>query len=214
MTYGMGALGNWQLQICFMNSVREYDIADATVQLPKRMIEEFRCGNGKEGMVRYSCFGQLLNRKANPGRPACMYRPVYCDAPPSPPPSPTLPRKFADVDWGSRKINPNKICAECWPGAAFGPYWLLTERLRYETTPLLPALRDRVHVHGQRDVAHGNHRGSHAASCKSREAGASREVELSVAFECRKASPNAAASGPLGGSHLGLMSTKLALAVG
>lgn len=23
----------------------------------------------------------------------------------------------------------NKICAECWPGAAFGPCWLLTERL-------------------------------------------------------------------------------------
>lgn len=42
---------------------------------------------------------------------------------------------------------------ECWPGAAFELYWLLTERLRYETTPLLPALRDRVHVHGQRDDA-------------------------------------------------------------
>ncbi|VWL64016.1 Uncharacterised protein [Collinsella aerofaciens] len=51
-----------------------------------------------------------------------------------PSPSPTLPRKFADVDWCSRKIKPNKICAECCPGAAFGPYWLLTERLRYETT--------------------------------------------------------------------------------
>ena len=129
-------------------------------------------------------------------------------------PSPTFPRKFADVDWGSRKIIPNKKCAECWPGAAFGPYWLLTERLRYETTPLLPALRDRVHVHGRRDDAHGGHRRSHAASGNSRAAGASREVELSVAFECRKTSPNAAASGPLGRSHLGLMSTKLALAVG
>lgn len=57
-------------------------------------------------------------------------------------PSLTFPRKFADVDWGSRKINPNKICAECWPGAAFGPYWLLTERLRHEMAPLLPVLRD------------------------------------------------------------------------
>lgn len=53
---------------------------------------------------------------------------------PPPLPIPTFPRKFADVDWGSRKINRNKICAECWPGAAFGPYWLPTERLRYETT--------------------------------------------------------------------------------
>ena len=96
----------------------------------------------------------------------------------SPPlPSPTTPRKFADVDWGSRKINPNKICAECWPGAAFGPYWLLTERLRYETTPLLPALRDRMRVHGQRDDAHGGHRGSHAASGNRRATGASRRRE-------------------------------------
>lgn len=92
-------------------------------------------------------------------------------------PSPTLPRKFADVDWGSRKINRNKICAECWPGAAFGPYWLLTERLRYETTPLLPALRDCVHVHGRRDDAHGSHCGSHPASGNSRAAGASRRHE-------------------------------------
>lgn len=53
-----------------------------------------------------------------------------------------------------------------------------------------------------------------SASEGRRAAGASREVELSVAFECRKTSPNAAASGPLGRSHLGLMSTKLALAVG
>lgn len=45
------------------------------------------------------------------------------------------------------------MCAECRRGAAFGSYWLLTERLRYEKTPLLPALRDRVHVHGQRDDA-------------------------------------------------------------
>lgn len=97
--------------------------------------------------------------------------------PTSPPPSPTLPRKFADVDWGSRKINPNKICAECWPGAALGTHWLLTERLRYETTPLLPALRDRVLVHSRRDVAYASHRGSHAASGNSRAAGASRRHE-------------------------------------
>lgn len=97
------------------------------------------------------------------------------DRRPSPPQQ--SPRKFADVDWCSRKIIPDKICAECWPGAAFGPYWLLTERLRYETTPLLPALRDRVHVHGRRDDAYVSHRGSHPASGDSREAGASRRHE-------------------------------------
>lgn len=102
----------------------------------------------------------------------------------------------------------NKICAECWPGAAFGPCWLLTERLRYETTPLLPDPRDRVHVHGRRDVAYGSHCRGGSASGDRRAAGASREVKLSVAFECRKASLNATASGSLGRSHLGLMSKK------
>ena len=96
---------------------------------------------------------------------------------PPPLPSPTFPRKFADVDWGSRKIIPNEICAECWPGAAFGPYWLLTERLRYETTPLLPDLRDRVHVHGQLDDAHGSHSGCRPTSGNSRAAGARRRHE-------------------------------------
>ena len=92
-------------------------------------------------------------------------------------PTPTFSRKFAVVEWGSRKIKPNKICAECWPGAAFGPYWLLTERLRYETIPLLPALCDRVYVHGQRDYANGSHRRSPAASGNSRAAGTSRRRE-------------------------------------
>ena len=85
------------------------------------------------------------------------------------------PRKFADVDWGSRKINPNKICAECWPGAASGPHWLLTESLRYETTPLLPALRDRVHVHGQLRDAYASHHGGHPASGNREAAGAGRK---------------------------------------
>lgn len=95
----------------------------------------------------------------------------------STPPTQHSPRKFADVDWGSRKINRNKICAECLPGAAFGPYWLLTERLRYETTPLFPALRDRVHVHDRHDDAHGSHRGGDSASGDRRAAGTSRRHE-------------------------------------
>ena len=86
--------------------------------------------------------------------PAQVRTPPGTKAGSLPLPSPTLPRKFADVDWGSRKRNTNKICAECWPGAAFGPYWLLTERLCYETIPLLPALRDLVRVHGRRDDGH------------------------------------------------------------
>lgn len=121
---------------------------------------------------RFCEFEAAASRIANPAR---ARKPQGTKA--GPPPSPTFPRKFADVDWGSRKINRNKICAECLPGAAFGPYWLLTERLRYETTPLLPSLRDRVRVHGQRDDARSSHRGSHPASVNSRAAGASRRRE-------------------------------------
>lgn len=91
--------------------------------------------------------------------------------------SPTFPRKFADVDWCSRKISTNKRCVECWPGAAFGPYWLLTERLRNETTPLLSALRDRVRVHGRRDDAYGSHCGGDSASGDRRAAGADQHFE-------------------------------------
>ena len=43
-----------------------------------------------------------------------------------------------------------------------------------ETTPLLPALRDRLHVHGQREDAHGGHRRSHAALGNSRTASTGR----------------------------------------
>lgn len=115
--------------------------------------------------------GAAASRIVNPAQ---VRAPPGTKAGPPLSPPPTFPRKIADVDWASRKINPNKICAECWPGAAFGPYWLLTERLRYETTPVLSALRARVHVHGQRDDAHGSHRRSHAASGNHRAAVASR----------------------------------------
>ena len=129
--------------------------------------------------MRRNRFKWLLNRNSNPEKVICTQGPVSYEyqSPVCSLPSPTFPRKFADVDWGSRKINPNKICAECWPGAAFGPYWLLTERLRYETIPLPPALRDRVHVHGRRDDAHGSHCRNHAASSNSRAAGAGRRHE-------------------------------------
>ena len=113
----------------------------------------------------------MLSRQQAYSRPSTSHKTARAT------PSPTFPRKLTDVDWYSRKINRNKICAECWPGAAFGPYWLLTERLRYETTPLLPALRDRVHVHGRRDVAHGSHSGCRPTSGNSRAAGASRRHE-------------------------------------
>lgn len=140
-----------------MCTVRENNIADNTVKISMRIIRESRCADGRIGIIEHGRFA-LLN-DGHIAEDEDIYAQRRRD-----PPSPTKSRKFAVVEWGSRKINRNKICAECWTGAAFGPYWLLTERLRYETTPLLPALRDRVHVHGQRDDAHGGHSGSHTAS--------------------------------------------------
>ena len=163
--------GYKRLPIYCMHTVRENDIVDNTVKLSMRIIQEFRCADGWIGIVQYGRFALLAD-----GRIA-EDEDIYAQRRRGPSPSPTFPRKFADVDWGSRKINPNKICAERWPGAAFGSCWLLTERLRYETTPLLPALRDRVHVHGQRDDSHGSHCGSHSASSDNRAAGVSRRHE-------------------------------------
>lgn len=147
------------------------NITDKTVKIPTCIIQEFGCTDGWIVIVQIGRFALLADGNIAEGEDISEQRGR------GPTPSLTSPRKFADVDWGSRKINPNKICAECWPGAAFGPYWLLTERLRYETTPLLPALRDRVHVHGLRDDAYGSRRGSHPASGDRRAAGASRSHE-------------------------------------
>ena len=173
LAYGMGIYANWLLPTCCTFTVREGDIVDNAVVITRRMNDEFRCADDRIGIVRYDRFERLLNWDNDSGDGISLHGSILYGSPPSP----TIPRKFADVDWGSRKIIHNKICAECWPGAAFGPYWLLTERLRYETTPLLPALRDRVRVHGRRDDAYGSHCGSHAASSNSRAAGASRRRE-------------------------------------
>lgn len=174
LAYGMGIYANWLLPICCTFTARESDIVDNAVVITRRMNDEFRCADDRIGIVRYDRFQRLLDWDIDSGDDISLRGSVLYGVPT---PSPTFPRKFADVDWGSRKIIPNKICAECWPGAAFGPCWLLTERLRYETTPLLPALRDRVHVYGQRDDAHGSHCGNHAASGIRRAAGASRRQE-------------------------------------
>lgn len=144
------------------------NIADNTVKIPMCIIQESGCTDGWIDIVQYGRFAPLADGHIAEGEDISAQR----GRGPTPPQH--SQRKFADVDWGSRKINRNKICAECWPGAAFGPYWLLTERLRYETTPLPPALRDRVHVHGRRDDAYGSHRRSRPAPGNCHAAGASR----------------------------------------
>lgn len=60
--------------------------------------------------MRYDRFERLLNWDIDSGDGISLHGSVLYGAPT---PSPIFPRKFADVDWGSRKINPNKITAEC-----------------------------------------------------------------------------------------------------
>lgn len=42
LTYGMGIYPNWLLQIYCLFTMRESEIANKTVVISKRMIEEFR----------------------------------------------------------------------------------------------------------------------------------------------------------------------------
>ena len=108
--------GYKRLLIYCMHTVRENNIADNTVKISMRIIQEFKCADGRNGIVQHGGFSLL-----NDGHIA-EDEDIYARHRREPSPSPTFPRKFPDVDWGSRKIIPNKICAECWPGAAFGPY--------------------------------------------------------------------------------------------
>lgn len=62
LAYGTGIYANWLLPIYCMFTVRESDIVDNTVAIPRRMIDEFRCADGWIGIVRYACFERPLNR--------------------------------------------------------------------------------------------------------------------------------------------------------
>lgn len=54
--------GNYRLPIYCMYTVRENDIVDGSVQIPKRMIREFGCANGWIGIVQYASFACLADR--------------------------------------------------------------------------------------------------------------------------------------------------------
>ena len=45
-----------------MYTVRENDIVDGSVQIPKRMIQEFGCEDGWTGIVQYVSFAHLADR--------------------------------------------------------------------------------------------------------------------------------------------------------
>lgn len=53
--------GNYRLPIYSMYTVRENDIVDGSVQIPKRMIREFGCADGWIGIVRYDSFARLAD---------------------------------------------------------------------------------------------------------------------------------------------------------
>lgn len=65
LAYGMGINANWLLPIYCMLTVRESDIVNNTVVITGRMIDDFRCGDGCIGIVRYGCFERLLHRKTS-----------------------------------------------------------------------------------------------------------------------------------------------------
>lgn len=53
-------------EIC-MYTVRENNIVDGSVQIPKRMIREFGCADGWIGIVRYDSFARLIDSHTTGG---------------------------------------------------------------------------------------------------------------------------------------------------
>lgn len=64
---GVCLYGNYRLPIYCMYMVRENDIVDGSVQIPKRMIREFGCADGWIGIVRYDSFARLIDSHTTGG---------------------------------------------------------------------------------------------------------------------------------------------------
>lgn len=62
MAPGVCLYGYTCLPIYCMYTVRENDIVDNTVKIPKRMIQEFGCEDGWIGIVQYVSFARLADR--------------------------------------------------------------------------------------------------------------------------------------------------------
>lgn len=62
MAPGVCLYGYTCLPIYSMYTVRENDIVDGSVQIPKRMIREFGCADGWIGIVQYDSFARLADR--------------------------------------------------------------------------------------------------------------------------------------------------------
>lgn len=57
-------------EIC-MHAVRENDIVDGSIQIPKRIIREFGCADGWIGIVRYDSFARLMDSNTTGGVDVC-----------------------------------------------------------------------------------------------------------------------------------------------
>lgn len=77
------------------------NITDKTVKIPMCIIQEFGCTDGWIVIVQIGRFALLADGNIAEGEDVSAQRGR------EPTPSPTFVRKFAVVDWGSRKINPN-----------------------------------------------------------------------------------------------------------
>lgn len=80
LSYGMGIYAHWLLPIYCMFTVRESDIVDNTVVITRRMIDEFRCAEGRIGIVRYGCFERLLKQKIDSENGISLHSPVFYGA--------------------------------------------------------------------------------------------------------------------------------------
>lgn len=61
LAHGTGICANWLLPICYIHTVRENNIAGNTVKISMRIIREFRCAEGRIGIVQHGRFELLAD---------------------------------------------------------------------------------------------------------------------------------------------------------
>lgn len=69
------------LPIYCMYTVRENDIVNNTVKIPKRMIQEFGCEDGWIGIVQYASFARLADRHIAEGGSIYAHGPISYGVP-------------------------------------------------------------------------------------------------------------------------------------
>lgn len=243
MAPGVCLYGYTCLPIYCMHTVRVNDIVDNTVKIPIRMIQEFGCADGWIGIVRYDSFARLADRHIADDGSIYAHGPISYGVP-GPKlireifegiphnlviktPKYAYQQEYRII--GSRPVECHLLPDENHPGCKIEKYDhaeldLGCNLADFSRKASVPSLEETLNAPLDKEASElvGTERPERTAGREAYRSGhyarksvtGAEKVELSVCFEYRKASPNAAASGPLGRSHLGLMSTKLALAVG